>query len=706
MRAEGREYLKRVGPLLLGGAVACSAAAAALTNAVDEPAFEVALHLMIVVGVGVSALFGAFGRSATALGLMVIAVAVAAVAQRLGPVPFLDVMYPAEVSADEDLTWATLVAWMMVGFCLMLARRHNILFAVVSGLAIFGLVGTINLNAAMLVAFAVFVFAVVFIWGYEHLLNVGESLPHTRGGGRDWLRIARTQALAGTMLVALLLIVAMAVGSALYAVGPRLFVGPEGMVRYARWLQVSLLSYGGTLDNFYVGQGPVNLPATPALRVQADRPALWRGAVFDHYSGRGWSREVTTTAELERDDEGWFVVPGAQTAVGERNRQVVTVLSNQPASVYAAAQPVRARMTEAGMARTRLRYKPVVGFYGTLRTLLTQMPGVEWEVISVMPPTDPAALRATSTNYPLHIVRRYIEQMEVQARAELGPIVEEVTAGAQTPYDKAAAIREFLGNTCLYTTRAAAVPRGEDAAAYFVTSGRRGACDLFATAMAVMCRLAGVPTRIATGYQVGEYDDAQEAYIARLRDAHAWAEVYFPEVGWVPFDVAAPEADAGTDLLDLLRGGWRLRLNRSLTAVWRVMVIIGIAIALISAVVGPGVVVRWLRRRVRSKGPRERMGEAFEWFRRRAGRLAGVGAERWRTPAEVQAALAQAGLATSGRVRSRFQDFTGRFYAQRYGRDEPTEHDVRETRAAARRLLEDLRRDLRTLRRRTRRRRR
>ncbi len=320
-----------------------------------------------------------------------------------------------------------------------------------------------------------------------------------------------------------------------------------------------------------------------------------------------------------------------------------------------------------------------------------------------MPPTDPATLRATSTNYPPRIVRRYIEQMEVQAEAELGPIVAQVTAGAETPYDKVAAIREFLSTTCLYTTRAPAVPRGEDAAAYFVTSGRRGACDLFATSLAVMCRLAGVPARIATGYQIGEYDDTEGAYIARVRDAHAWAEVYFPEVGWVPFDVAAAEADAGSDLLDLLRGPWRIRVNRLLAGVWRVVVVIAIGLALISAVVGPSVAVRWLRRRVRMKNSRERMGEAFEWFRRRAGRLAGVGAERWRTPAEVRDALADVGLATSGRVRHRFEDFIDRFYALRYGRVEPAEEDVRATRAAARRLLEDLRRDLRTLRRRTRR---
>jgi len=558
VRAEGREYLRRVGPLLLATAVACSAAAFCLTNTLAEPAFEFLLHLMVFVAVGTSLVLGMRGSSGTIVGVVVIAIAVAGVTHRLAAIPGMALIYPTEVIADEDLTWATLWAWLMVGFCFMLARRQNVLFAVVAGLAIYGLIGTVNLNTAVLFGFAVFIFAVVFIWGYEHLLNVGERIPHDGRRGGDWVGVARTQALAGTLLVGVLLAVGLAVGTGLYLVGPRLYVGPGGMMRYARWMQVSLLSYGGSLNDFRVGMGPVNLPAVPAIKVEADYPALWRGAVFDYYTGSGWSRQFTDTEVLEENADGWYVVPGAEGISGTRNRQLVTMLGMEARVLYAAAKPVRARMTDESFAATRLNYRPEIDTYGVLSTSYQMVRGAQYEVISIMPPADAAVLRATPADYPPRIVERYIEQMQVQAEADLGALVAEITANARTPYDKAEAIREFLGGSCLYTTRAPAVPRGEDAASFFALKRRRGACDLFATSLAVMCRLAGVPARVATGFQVGQWDLGQRAFIPEQRDAHAWAEVYTPSTHWVAIDATPPGRYEGRSRFwAALSRGWR-----------------------------------------------------------------------------------------------------------------------------------------------------
>lgn len=693
MRAERREYLRRVGPLLLAAAIACTAAAFALTNTLAEPAFEALLHVMIFVAVGASLLLGMRGWSGTMIGVVVIAIAIVGVSQRLTPIPGLSAMYPPEVIADEDLTWATLWAWLMVGFCFMLARRQNVLFTVVAGLAIYGLVGTVNLNTAVLLGFAAYVFAVVFIWGYEHLLNVGERIPHDGRRGGDWVKMARTQALAGTLLVGVLLAVGLAVGTVLYLLGPRLFIGPGGMMRYARWMQVSLLSYGGNISTFPVGTGPVNLPAVPAIKIEADYPALWRGAVFDEYTGSGWHRQFTQTEELDATSEGWYVVPATGELAGTTNRQRVTVLNMEARVFYAAAQPVRLRVTDESYAATRLRYRPEVDPYGVPAASYQLVRGAQYEVVSVMPTTDPEVLRATPAAYPPDIVEHYVEQMQVQAEADLGPLVAEITAGAATPYDKAQAIREFLGGSCLYTTRAPAVPRGEDAASFFVLDRQRGACDLFATSLAVMCRLAGVPARVATGFQIGEYDLEERAFIPQQRDAHAWAEVYFTGVGWVPFDVSAEEADQTRDVLAFATRGWQRRVIRIAGQVWRVLLIIAAAAALLSAALGPSVLIRWLRSRARPRSNRERVGAAFEWFRRRVARLAGLGPERWRTPAELRAALAAAGLGAGPQAAALLDEFTQRFYEHRYGRAEPSDAEVRATRANARRLVQELRRD-------------
>ncbi len=695
MSEDRRSYLKRVGPLLVATAIACSAAAGSLTNTLDEPAFEFLLHAIILVAVGASAVAGSFGRSSTMIGVIVIAVGIAGLTQRSTAVTWFELLYPADALADADLTWATLWSWLMVGFCFMLGRRRNVLFPLVAGLAIFGLVSTVNINPIILVYFAIFVFGIAFIWGYEHLLNVGERIAE--GPPQDWLSIARTQALAGTMLVTVLIVSGLLLGSGLYAIGPRLFVGRRGMGDYARYLQRSLLSYGGMSDVFQVGQGPVNLPSTPAISVEADKPALWRGSAYDYYTGDGWTRELTGSWRLRSDEDGWWHLPGTDNLVGERNVQRVTLLDMDSRAIYAAAVPVKFRMIETPGEGRSDRFSPQLDRYRTIATQYVMPTGTEYEVVSVMPSTDPETLRNTSSEYPSRIVETYVNQMQVQAEAELSGLVDEITAGAETPYDQVEAIRQFLGSTCVYSTRAPAVPRGDDAAVWFITNQRRGACDLFATSLAVMARLAGVPARVATGFQTGSYDPEEGAYVALQSDAHAWAEIYFVDIGWVPFDVAAEQVDEGRDMWAWLsEGAWRRPIAQFMERVGSFLFTVLLIVALISAVLGPGVIMRWLRGRTRRRTPRQRLGEAFERFRRKAARVAGLRPQRWRTPAELQSQLAHEGVAASPAVREKLFRFTDRFYDYRYGPEEPTAEEIRAIRAQARELIRALRRDLRS----------
>jgi hypothetical protein len=70
----------------------------------------------------------------------------------------------------------------------------------------------------------------------------------------------------------------------------------------------------------------------------------------------------------------------------------------------------------------------------------------------------------------------------------------------------------------------------------FLMSSRRGFCQHFAGAMAVMLRSIGIPSRVAVGYGTGRYDNERRAWVVLDRDAHSWVEVWFPGRGWLPFD--------------------------------------------------------------------------------------------------------------------------------------------------------------------------
>ncbi|SFB46647.1 Transglutaminase-like enzyme, putative cysteine protease [Amycolatopsis marina] len=118
----------------------------------------------------------------------------------------------------------------------------------------------------------------------------------------------------------------------------------------------------------------------------------------------------------------------------------------------------------------------------------------------------------------------------------------DLTAGENTTFDKATALWEFFTepeNGFTYDTQTAAAA-DSDALADFVLNGKRGFCEQFASAMAVMLRSQGIPSRVAIGFTTG-YTTADYRSITS-QDAHAWVEVYFGDQGWVPFD-PTPLAD-------------------------------------------------------------------------------------------------------------------------------------------------------------------
>ncbi|MDR7081295.1 transglutaminase-like putative cysteine protease [Arthrobacter ginsengisoli] len=126
---------------------------------------------------------------------------------------------------------------------------------------------------------------------------------------------------------------------------------------------------------------------------------------------------------------------------------------------------------------------------------------------------------------------------------------EAVTAGSNTPYARAMAIQRYLRSVDFSYSLQSPVQGGYDGnglsvLADFLTQ-KSGYCIHFASAMAVMARLEGIPSRIAVGYAPGRPTGATVSiggqgalpeYEVDARDAHAWPELYFQGLGWIPFE--------------------------------------------------------------------------------------------------------------------------------------------------------------------------
>jgi transglutaminase-like putative cysteine protease len=160
-----------------------------------------------------------------------------------------------------------------------------------------------------------------------------------------------------------------------------------------------------------------------------------------------------------------------------------------------------------------------------------------YRVSSLLTLVSTSVLQASNSAYPDWVEERYLALPEKLSDRVLG-LVLELTGGMEKPYEKALAIETYL-RTIPYSLDIPAPDPFVDVVDYFLFDLKKGYCDYYATAMVVMARAAGVPSRLAVGYASGSYDRINRRFVVTEADAHSWVEVYFQGIGWVEFEPTA-----------------------------------------------------------------------------------------------------------------------------------------------------------------------
>ena len=163
----------------------------------------------------------------------------------------------------------------------------------------------------------------------------------------------------------------------------------------------------------------------------------------------------------------------------------------------------------------------------------------EYTVVSVQPVPTAAQLRAAGR--PPEDVLRYTELPPVTPLA--AQLAEEVAGDAPTDYDAAVALQAWFRGGGGFAYDLTVQPRSDDALADFLTD-RRGYCQQFAGAFAVMARLLGIPARVNVGFAPGAPTD-DDGWAVTWNDVHAWPELYFEGAGWVRFEPTPGNGGAG-----------------------------------------------------------------------------------------------------------------------------------------------------------------
>ncbi len=144
-------------------------------------------------------------------------------------------------------------------------------------------------------------------------------------------------------------------------------------------------------------------------------------------------------------------------------------------------------------------------------------------------------LAEAGQDYPEWVERRYLSLPD-SITPRTTELARTLTASSSNPYEQARAIEAYLRSSIVYDETVPAPPEGVDIVDYVLFERQRGYCEYYSSAMSVMLRTIGVPSRVAVGFYPGDYDDSQGGYLYRQRNAHAWVEVFFPGYGWIPFE--------------------------------------------------------------------------------------------------------------------------------------------------------------------------
>ncbi|BBG03096.1 MULTISPECIES: transglutaminase TgpA family protein [Pseudonocardia] len=147
---------------------------------------------------------------------------------------------------------------------------------------------------------------------------------------------------------------------------------------------------------------------------------------------------------------------------------------------------------------------------------------------------EPSAEQLRTASGPVTVDSAYLDATGVDPR--VAQIARDVSAAAANPFDRAMAIENhFTGPDSLFSYSLATAPgAGDDALVDFLTVGRTGYCEQYASAMAVMLRAVDIPARVAVGFTAGT--DGADGRTISTENAHAWVEAWFPGYGWMTFD--------------------------------------------------------------------------------------------------------------------------------------------------------------------------
>ncbi|MQF80354.1 transglutaminase domain-containing protein [SAR202 cluster bacterium AD-493-K16_JPT_193m] len=267
-------------------------------------------------------------------------------------------------------------------------------------------------------------------------------------------------------------------------------------------------------------------------------PTYWKARAYTSYTSGGWTTD-STVSEVARslfvspEDLGLEDEPEEIQAIGVISFKVELALSSKHLYIPQAgleSAPIEVKVeTHDGtpvdediIAIIPVKRIKEDGVYsGTVR----------------LPIYTESAIRQSGEDYPEWVKKHYLD-LPKSLPSRVASQTTSIVKGQGTAYEKALAIEAYL-RSFQYTNTPPEKDFDEDVVDHFIFESRAGHSDHFASAMAVMLRATGIPSRLIAGFGPGTVDLESRTFVIKEKDKHSWVEAYFPGHGWVPFEPSA-----------------------------------------------------------------------------------------------------------------------------------------------------------------------
>jgi transglutaminase-like putative cysteine protease len=366
------------------------------------------------------------------------------------------------------------------------------------------------------------------------------------------LRKGARRGAAQAVLVGAGVVVAALVAVSSPAVAKGEFLNWEHWEPYTRPQKPVSVSYVWDAD--YSG---IRLPKRPTtvLTIKAPRRvSYWRATTLDSFIDDHWRESAVTVDPIRLNGQDALIsdplVPPQAREPSNWTKQEVTVRALRDTHLVGSTVPVAFEPGEA------MAYSPGVAYVASMHR------NQDYKVWSYVPQPTPRQLARSRPDYPAAIAlggafldteyafappfgtperdarmrELFSESLEPSYR-RLYETALRVVGHPRNPYAAVVALEAWFrtGGNFQYD-ESPPVRLNVPPLVAFVEDHRRGYCQHFAGAMALMLRYLGIPARVGAGFTLGRYDEGKHEWTVADTNAHTWVEAWFKGYGWLPFD--------------------------------------------------------------------------------------------------------------------------------------------------------------------------